>query len=62
MSGGVNRVTKAVLEAEVRSFIADMERAAGALWGSQLRQHVPPLRSRHVPRRKKPRAPVAPTG
>jgi TP901 family phage tail tape measure protein len=30
MSGGVNRVTKAVLEAEVRSFIADMERAAEA--------------------------------
>ncbi len=41
---------------------ADMERAAGALWGSQLRQHVPPLRSRHVPRKKKPKAPVAPTG
>lgn len=28
---GVNRVTKAVLEAEVRSFIADMERAAKAV-------------------------------
>ena len=41
---------------------ADMERAAGALWGSQLRKHVPPLRSRYVPRTKKPKAPVAPTG
>lgn len=33
MSGGVNRVTKAVLEAEVKSFIADMERAGEAAAG-----------------------------
>lgn len=30
---GVNRVTKAVLEAEVKSFIADMERAGEAAAG-----------------------------
>ena len=42
-------------------YYADVERAAGALWGSRYRQHVPALGSRPMPRRRPPKL-VAPTG